>query len=319
MTYQFLAVADQAMADGAITAHEIIALRRDGWSDGCIQPSEAEALFELNHRLAVHTREWVDFFIEAQAEYVLAGGTPRGFISEAQAEWLMNRIDWDGHVGSMAELELLAKLFEKAERVPQELKGYALAQIEQIVLTGHGPTRDGGSLDGACITDAECRLLRRFLFAYAGDGPGAVSQTEAEVLFRIKDATLGAPNAPDWQSLFVQGVANHLTAWQGWHSLSADRARALENFMNNQTPRIGAFVGRWLRADIGDGAALAIETGRRGVRNEPTAAEHRSGVDGARMITDQENAWLQRWIAEDRRLDDLETALLRFLAEEVRR
>ena len=54
----------------------------------------------------------------------------------------------------MAELDLLAKLFDKAERIPDRLKSYALGQMEQIVLTGNGPTRDGGSDDGAGRTIA---------------------------------------------------------------------------------------------------------------------------------------------------------------------
>lgn len=315
MTYQFRALADHAMADGAITSDEILALRRDGWSDGRIEPAEAEALFALNDRLAVRPPEWVDFFVEAQVEFLLAGNTPRGFISEAQADWLIARLDRDGSIESMAELELLAKLFDKAERIPERLKSFALGQLEQIVLTGNGPTRDGGTVDGARITDAECRLLRRFLFSFAGDGPGAVSQAEAELLFRIKDATLGAPNSAEWSKLFVQGVANHLMAWQGYHALSDDRAVELESFMNDNTPRIGAFFGRMAKADIGSGAARALSFGRKGV----TRADHDGEVGAARKVTEIEDAWLQGRVDNDRALDDLEKALLRFIAEEERR
>lgn len=320
MTYQFRALTDQAMADGAITSEEILALRRGGWSDGRIEPGEAESLFALNDALMVRTGEWVDFFVEALAEFVLAGNTPRGFITDAQADWLISRIDHDGHVDSMAELELLARLFEKAERVPDQLKSFALAQIEQIVLTGNGPTRDGGTVDGARITDAECRFLRRFLFSFAGDGPGAVSQAEAEMLFRIKDATLGAPNAADWERLFVQGVANHLMAWQGYHALSDERAIALEAFMDDSTPRIGGFFGRMVRADIGDAAARVLGFGRKGTGPaNSTSAAHDAEVGAARKVTESEDAWLQSHIDGDRQLDDLEKALLRFIAEDERR
>lgn len=78
MTYQFRALAEQAQADGRITAEEILGLRRDGWADGRIEPAEAEAVFVLNDHLAERTNEWADFFVEAITEYVLAGGEPRG-------------------------------------------------------------------------------------------------------------------------------------------------------------------------------------------------------------------------------------------------
>ena len=39
MTYQFRALAEQAQADGQISAEEILQLRRDGWADGRIEPA----------------------------------------------------------------------------------------------------------------------------------------------------------------------------------------------------------------------------------------------------------------------------------------
>ncbi len=314
MTYQFRALADQAMADGAITAEEILSLRRAGWGDGRIEPGEADAIFTLNDHLAERTPEWVDFFVEALVEFVLAGGNPRGFVSEAQADWLIAHIDADGRVDTMAELELLARLLEKAELAPERLKSYALGQLETIVLTGTGPTRDGGQCDGARITATECKLLRRCIFAMAGDGNGGVSQAEAELLFRIKDATLGADNAPDWQTLFVQGVANHLMAWNGYKPVLADEAIALESFMNDTTPRVGGFFGRMAKAELGKGVSAVLGSGRKGV----TAAAHNTAVAGANKVTEVEDAWLQAKIDADGSLDPLEKALLRFIAEEER-
>jgi hypothetical protein len=154
MTYQFRALAEQAEADGRITAEEILSLRQSGWGDGRIEPAEAEAIFVLNDHLAERTPEWVDFFVEALSEFIVAGGDPRGFVSDDQAEWLISRLDQSGQVETMAELELLAHLFDKAQSLPERLKGYALAQIEQIVLTGTGPTRDGGTMDAARASPA---------------------------------------------------------------------------------------------------------------------------------------------------------------------
>ena len=314
MTYQFRTLADQAITDGVITDEEILALRRSGWGDGRIEPGEADALFTLNDNLSERPGEWTDFFVEALVEFLLAGGAPRGFVSDAQADWLIDRLSHDGQIDSMAELELLARLFEKAERIPERLKTYALGQIEQIVLTGIGPTRDGGVLDGASITAAEYRLLRRFLFSFGGEGAGAVSQPEAELLFRLKDATLSAANAPEWATLFVQGVANHLMAWNGYHEVSAERSVQLEAFMADSTPGIGAFFGRMAKADIASGLGKVLGFGRKGV----AAPSHDAQVAAERKITEAEDAWLQHQIDGNNQLDELDKALLRFIAENER-
>lgn len=313
MSYQFRALAEQAEADGQITAEEILALRQSGWADGRIDPAEAEAIFVLNDMLAERPAAWVDFFVEALGEFILAGGSPRGFVSDEQADWLIARLDRSGQVETMAELELLARLFDRAESLPERLKAYALAEIEQIVLTGSGPTRDGGAIDAARITPAECRLLRRFIFSFAGDTAGGVSRAEAEMLFRLKDATLGADNAAEWPDLFVQGVANHLMAHNRFAQLSAERAGELERFMGDATPRIGAFFGRMARADIGgsftDAASRVLGFGRKGAPRDLAGEVANDG-----RINEAEDAWLQAQVEGSHQLDALDRALLRFIA-----
>lgn len=318
MTYQFRVIAEQAQADGQISAAEILSLRRDGWADGRIEVAEADAIFVLNDSLAERTPEWSDFFVEALTEYMLAGGNPRGFIGEEQADWLVSRLDRSGQGETLAELELLGRLFDKAERLPDRLKSYALAEIEQIVLTGAGPTRDGGTVDAARITSAECRLLRRFIFSFASETPGGVSRGEAEMLFRLKDATLGADNAPEWGELFVQGVGNYLMGHNRFVQLSEERAGQLDRFMGGTTPRMGAFFGRMAKSGLGgsfaDAAGHVLGFGRKGTGRD---LANEAAADA--RVSESEIAWLQAQVENNHQLDELDKALLRFVAAEERR
>ena len=313
MSMQFRGLAEQAMADGAITADEIFSLRQDGWANAAIDADEADAIFVLNDHLSDPTNEWSDFFVEAISEFIVHQVEPKGYVSEDQAEWLIERIDRDSGVESLTELELLVKVLEKATNVPDRLKAYALDQIERAVLTGDGPARDGGMLDKGCITDAETRLLRRMVFAGGGDRPVGVSQREADVLFRVKDATLGANNSPEWKRLFVQGVGNYLQGFGGQEQLSRERAAELEEFMNKSAPSIGGFFGRMFdsiaNSGVGDGfAALRADSA-------PPQHIEREAADAAE-VTPAEHSWLQAHLDADDQLDELEKALLDFLAEE---
>lgn len=311
MSMQFRALADQAAADGAVTADEILSLRRAAWPDGRIDPEEAEAIFVLNDHVVAPTPEWIDFFVEALTEFVVNGREPRGYVDRDTADWLMGRIDHDGRLDSMAELELLVRVLEKAANAPDALKTYAQVQIERAVVFGTGPTRDGGTLDAGCISATECQLLRRMIFASGGDGPATVSRTEAEMLFRIKDATLDADNAPDWERLFVQAVGNHLQAWHGKGQLSRERAAELETFINDRTSHVGRFMGRMCQVNR-NGLASATRSlfGRKGA---PVA--HDRDVSTAAAITDGESLWLSARIDADGKLDTAEQALLAFLRE----
>lgn len=310
MTINFPELARQAAADGAITADEVLALRRSAWPDGRIDETEAEAILAINGVVSAKSPEWIDFLVEAVGEYVLNGTEPRGYVADETADWLIARLDHDGRLDSAAELELLVRVVEKALGTPDRLKDYALAQIERAVLTGEGPTRDGGALRAGAITETECKLIRRVIFASGGDRPAAVSQREAEMLFRLKDATLDAPNAAEWQRLFVQGVGNYLQGWTGGRAMTRERAAQLETFMNQTSGGLGSFLGRMTRVGATDlrSAAQDLLSGKAA---RSYAAEAK--VDAA--LTDPEQAWLGARLDADGRIDPLEESLLAFLAE----
>lgn len=309
MSYSFKDFADSVRAGGAITPRDTLALRQWQWSDGKISEAEANGLFDLNDLGQSNAPEWVECFVEALSEYVVNTLSPKGYVSVENALWLMERIDRDGRVESIGELELIVKILEKATNAPDNLKTYALNQIEKIVLTGTGPTRDGGMLRPAMVDDAEVKLLRRLLFAPGSDGPACISRGEAEALFRIKDATLLHNNAPSWPTFFVQAVGNHLMAHSSYVPLARDEAARLEAFMDDARPNLGRFFGKMAATNFGD--ALRFGLGSK------VPVDHDAEVEVARAITPDERAWLKARINEDGSLDPIEKALLSFVADET--
>ncbi len=309
MTMHFADVARQAADSGSISSEDILALRQAGWSNGAISPAEADAIFAINDALgAAATEEWSDFFVEALGEFVVNGDEPRGYVGDAKAQWLMARIDRDGALGTLTEVELLVRVLERAMNAPASFKTYVLEKIEQAVLTGEGPTRRGGALAPGHVTDAEAKLLRRVLFAPAGDAPAAVSKNEAELLFRLKDASLGAANSPEWKRLFVQGVGNYLMGSASpTAQIGRDRAAGLEAFVADSKPSLGGFFGRMAKSGLGGfGKSAAPKQPERDRFAELQAGEE---------ITGDEQAWLDSHIGAGGEVDEYEQALLKFLAE----
>lgn len=285
----------------ALGPDETLAMRRLVWPDGRISANEAAILFELNRACSSPSTEWVDFFVEAITAYVVEQAEPRGYVSDENADWLMAAIDRDGKVDTLAELELLVKVIEKAENTPCTLKRYALGQIRSAVLQGEGPTRCGAGLAPGSIGTAEVRLLRRVLYAMGGMAPAHISREEAELLFAIKDATLGGQNAPEWQTLFVQAMRLHLMADQRFRALNREDALRLHAFMADTKAGLGSFFGRMFQS-LGAAEAPVDPTGPSPVPD--------AGLDEA------EDSWLQAMVEADGALDPLERALLKALAED---
>jgi hypothetical protein len=312
MTVHFSDIARQAAADGVIDPAEILALRREGWGDGQMIHEEAEAIFALDAALKQRPAEWCDFVVEAIGEYVLNSWEPKGYVTDEQGEWLIAKVSADGKLNSVTELELLVRVLERAKNAPDSLKDFVLAEVERAVMTGSGPTRKGGELQPGVVTQADCATIRRTIFSAGGDRPAAVSRDEAEMLFRVKDRTLGEANAPEWQQVFVQGVGNYL---QGYVALTAQlsrqRAAELEEFMNDASSNVGRFMGRMARS-VPNGFGVVF--GKKVV-----APSHDQQVTQAEAVTPDEKDWLDAEIGADGKVDELEQALLAFLAEETAR
>ena len=293
-----------------VSAEELRELRQRLWADGSVRQAEAEELFARNASAEPST-EWTDFFVEALCGYLIENAEPRGYVGDTAAAWLIGQIDSDGQVESQAELELIVKLLERADYAPEALKTFALAQIEKIVTTGNGPTRRGGTLTPGRIDNAEVVLLRRLIFAPAGDGPAKVSKAEAELLFRLKDATLGAENSPEWKKLFVQGVANHLLAHQTYVAPSPEEEMRLEapykaDPFGHILSRLGHEVPG--RREFDDAVFGDVERERIAALKQAAAADA--------QVTQGESDWLKRLFEQDGVRDELEQALVDFLAED---
>lgn len=313
MTTHFIDFARAAAAHGQINAEELLTLRREGWGDGIITRAEAEALFTLNTALRERTPEWTDFFVEAIGEFVLNGTPPRLQCNEEEAAWLIGQIDHDGMTESMAELECMVRILERAENTPERLKNYVLDQVEREVLTGVGPTRCGGALAATHVSSAECRIIRRVIFASGGHGPAAVTRHDAEMLWRIKDETLAEENAPEWDDLFVDGVANFLKGFILPNAqLSHERRNELEAFIADNSASVGAFMGRMAK----EAPQVANHFGKVFGKKRDAGPDYTAIAAAGELITDYENAWLETMIDADGEVDELESRLIARLAAE---
>jgi hypothetical protein len=314
MTTQFIAVAQAAVADGRITAEELLSLRREGWGDGVMTRAEAEALFAVNNALNERTPEWCDFFVEAIGEFVLNGTPPRLQCSLEEAEWLIGQIDHDGVVESMVELETMVRILERAENTPDRLKNYVLDVVEREVLTGTGPTRCGGALAATHISAAECRIIRRVIFASGGHGPAAVTRWDAELLFRLKDATLAEENAAEWDDLFIDGVANFLKGFVLPNAqVSHERKRELEAFVADSSVNVGRFMGRVAK----EAPQVMNHFGRVFGKKQAAGTDFEALAAAGEVVTDYESEWLEKMVAADGEVDELESRLIARLAAEA--
>ena len=316
MDYEFSDLVKRLVLVGRISESDVQALRDAVWTDAGISLDMIDALFMLNDRCAPTSPAWIDFFVEATEHVLLQQTPPPGFLDTDGARWLKSRIDREGRVASIGEIELLVSILENAENAPDSLKAYALAQIEATITSGVGPTRNGGPLRPNCIDDVEAHLLRRLIFAGGGEGAIIVGAQEADMLFRIKDAVLRGSNAAGWLPLFVQGVANHLMAHSDYRPLSREEAIRLNAEMEINTPSIAGFFSRMIPVHM-LGRGTILDVFKTVFPREEDVFSISPVVDSKRQLTTDEVSWLKTHIALDGGTDPFEKALMTFILDEI--
>jgi hypothetical protein len=300
------------LAGGKITADGVLTLRRRVFLKGVVTESDAEIAFTLNDRLGQSAdATWAPFFIEALTDYLVHQAEPAGYISEANADWLIARISRSGRVETETELELLVKALEAAKLSPVKLIAFGLEQVKWGVLEGDGYIGNNRKLEPGIVGEAETELVRRMLYAFGGDGNIAVTKQEASILFDVNDATSEADNHASWSDLFVKALANFLMAASGYQVPTRQEALRREAWLDAPTPGVGAFMGQMLAGSLG---AVWDAYEHRTLDGEPRKTESAGLFIGVEpRVTEEEVRWAAARIGQDGRLHENEMALINFL------
>ena len=120
---RFDALKAKILEDGIIDADEVALLRKEIYADGVVDREEADFLFALNDATSgkANHPSWKEFFVEAITSHLLQDEKSPGSVDDAEADWLIARIEKDG-VYDDNEKALLRNLKAKATSVAAKLK-----------------------------------------------------------------------------------------------------------------------------------------------------------------------------------------------------
>jgi len=299
---------------GRVSAEDTQAVRRIVYPDMYVDKDEVEALFAIDETAHRRDPQWVSFFLEALSDFLVRQTNPIGYISEANARWLMKHIDRDGEVKTETELMLLVKILEEADHAPEPLFLFAMDQIRMAVLEGRGPLARDSRLEPGRVNAAEAALLRRVIYAYGSDGGAAITRAEAEILFDINDAVADADNDPDWTDLFAKALANFLMAASGYSAPSREVALARDEWLGSGSTDVAGFVGRMASSGFSGILNAYRQPSARQVmekHNDRMAAD----IAASETVTRMEAEWLAARLRRDGELSESEKVLLRFIKE----
>ena len=295
------------LKNNRVTDDDVLAVRREVYGDGVITPVEADFIFRINE-LGDKPQSWSELFVEAITSFLVHQTMPHGYINQANAAWLMARIDHDGIVETQTEIELLLRVLEKSRNATDSLEKYALEQVKQAVVYGRGALANGRELKPGHIGEAEVEMLRRVLYACASEGGIGISKLEAEALFDLSDMLGDEGHHESWQTLFVGAIANHLMMLAAWEE--PDMAEALRREKWLESRGRGFVVPSFKGFGEAFKSMFSSETGLE------FSNQNQSATTYAERVDEIEAVWLIDRLNRDGKLSANEKVLLRFLRDE---
>jgi hypothetical protein len=310
----------EALANkGSISAQDVEDLRQGVFKDSIVDKEEAEAVFHLDHACKTKDPSWTQFYVDALTDYFVWQAKPAGYVSEEQAEFLIDNIACDGRIDGASELELLLNVIHWARSCPEDLSLFVLEAVREAVLS---PKSRAFGFRGApaVITAADVEIIRTLIYAGGGGGGFTVTRREADLLFDLNDASRPAKNAPGWQDLFVKAIANHLMFPRG----APEAADAEEILRRDAWLKERGAVGRLFKAIGGSVAEGDVPVGKSwhevDIFGSAAAREEREREESQlrealerEAIDEEEAKWLIGRIRLDGVLQPNEQALLEFL------
>ncbi|MFQ5970991.1 MAG: hypothetical protein ACE5Q3_01580 [Alphaproteobacteria bacterium] len=312
--------ADEILAKGFIAADDVLKLRRDVFGDdGVVDRGEAEMLFLLDRAIADKAPEWYEFYVDSLTDYFVWKTEPRGYVSEEQADFLIENIVHDGRIDGLSELELLANIVHWAASCPERLVLFVLEAVRESVLTPDAAAYGKGRKPGV-ITDTDVELVRRVLYGQGSFGGFTVTRREAELLFALNEATPEVDNSPHWRDLFMRAVANYLMFPRSAPEVPSAAAMREREAWEPQRRGVGRLLREMGKAGLNfsDSWREADLFGARRAREEAEREAARRHEAIARQSIDEGEArWLLDRLGDKVELSENERALLRFIKEDA--
>lgn len=200
---------------GSIREEDVGLLRKAVYGDGVIDLEEAELLIDLNSACPVQDPDWTEIYHEAITDFVVMQAEPAGYVTQDQAEWLIEQLAPEGKLASRKDLDLLVDVMDRARWLPEILIAFGLQQVADSISGSVGGLRPEDGEPGV-IEESEVELIRRMIYAFGGDGCVAVTRSEAQMLASINDQLDPEKLSDAWTEFYVKAMANFLLGASGY-------------------------------------------------------------------------------------------------------
>ena len=149
-------------ARGSIKDADVSKLRRSYYDDGNITAEEADIIFALNDSCPVQDPAWADCFIETITDYIVDQAQPEGYLTAANAAWLIERVSKDGRVETKTEDNVFVHMIVSVQYFVLPDNGLVWPVVARDGFAGARQISNPAWMIGAAVTSSSSSVLEFF-------------------------------------------------------------------------------------------------------------------------------------------------------------
>ncbi len=181
-------------------------------ADVAMMNDEIEWMSYLDRACLAKEAAWFEFYVNTTVDYVVNITDTPGVVESDRLSWLLECLCDNGMIASSAGLEILLRIGEAAELVPEWMAPFALNQVRAGIAFGLGPLGAGINRETASVLASDVQVMRRILTGTKSVANAPLSRLEIDILFDVNEQSDQATNDPAWSDLFVKAAADFMIA-----------------------------------------------------------------------------------------------------------
>lgn len=194
-----------------ITEDDLQELRQKFYRAGQFGHEQILQIFEVHRKMPTKDGLWIEFFIEAVAEFFLTRRADQIFLTEVAEEQLFSAIGGPAPIIDPGHRRLVLRLFLRITKVSKCLQNLVFDLVYRHLLEDKHRLLVDLRRQAGMVDILDLQLIRKLVFGVGRQDPATINRIAVGFLLRLDQSPLTFSDLETWKNLLLKAVSYHIT------------------------------------------------------------------------------------------------------------
>lgn len=203
----------QAVADlQEANEDDLHKLRLALYRSGPLSHDQVERFFDAHNKMPATDGLWVEFFIEALADFFLTRRGDQIYLTDNAEDRLFGAIGEGAPIIDLGHRRLMLRLLLRATKVSERYRRLVFDTVHHHLMHDQRRLLIDLPRQAGAIDVVDLQLIRKLIRGAGGQYPCAIGRAAADFLLILDQAPLAFSDQDGWRKLFLKAMSHHLVS-----------------------------------------------------------------------------------------------------------